>query len=431
MTKKEHNLEITETQKKIINWPEPLSKDAYFGIVGHIIKAIEPNTEADPAALLLQFLTAFGNMIGRGPHFKAEGAKHYLKLFTVLCGRTGKARKGSSWGHIFNILIRVDPDWIANRIKSGLASGEGLIWEVRDPIKEKKPIKEKGIVVGYQTVITDHGVEDKRLLLYEEEFVSILKVMSCGSNTLSPTIRKAWDSGDLRTLAKNNPATATGTHISIIAHTTIKELKNYLNTNEMANGFANRFLFGCVRRSKSLPLGGSDIDIHAIPSCLKGVVTFARKVNEITRNDAATKIWCEHYDLLSEGKPGLFGSVTARAEAQVMRLACLYALLEMSSIIYPSHLKAALAVWKYCEDSARFIFGDELGNPVADEIKKILNSKPEGMSRTEISEHFQHNKDKNEIDRALGVLLEYGIAFYKKVKTKRKPKEIWLSIKYK
>jgi hypothetical protein len=65
----------------------------------------------------------------------------------------------------------VDVGWTKNCNKSGLSSGEGLIWAVRDPIEKKEPIKRKGgCVEGYQTVIEDHGVEDKRLQVIEEEF---------------------------------------------------------------------------------------------------------------------------------------------------------------------------------------------------------------------------------------------------------------------
>ncbi len=432
-TKKETELKIAETFRRANNWPRPISNDALHGLAGFIVRTIEPHTEADPVALLLQLLTATGNIIGRGPHFKVEASKHYLKLFTVLCGRSAKARKGSSWGHISRLLKEIDQEWHATRIKPGLISGEGLIWEVRDQIQEQKAIKKDGLVTDYQNVITDHGVKDKRLLILEEEFASILKVISRGGNTLSPTIRKAWDSGVLSTMAKNNPAIATSSHISIIVHTTIKELKESLNLNEMANGFANRFLFAFIKRSKSLPLGGNlcEKDLYVFFSALKEVVKYSKSVGELTRSDEATELWCKNYESLSEGKPGLLGSVTARAEAQVMRLASLYALLDMSPVIDLVHLKAALAVWKYCEDSARFIFGDDLGDPLADEIKRILDAKPDGMSRTEISHYFQNNKGKTEIDRALDVLLECGLTFYKKIKTGGKPKEIWLSIKYK
>ena len=79
---------------------------------------------------------------------------------------------------------------------------------------------------------------------------------------------------------------------------------------------------------------------------------------------------------LSAGKPGLLGAATSRAESQVMRLAMLYALLDRSPVIGSDHLLAGLAVWTYAEQSARYIFGSALGDPVADEILNHLRSTP-------------------------------------------------------
>ena len=87
------------------------------------------------------------------------------------------------------------------------------------------------------------------------------------------------------------------------------------------------------------------------------------------RDDQARDLWGRVYPELSDGKPGLLGAVTSRAESQVMRLACVYALLDCSAEIRVEHLNAALAVWQYCHDSARFIFGDSLGDPTANEIQ--------------------------------------------------------------
>ena len=75
----------------------------------------------------------------------------------------------------------------------------------------------------YKTVVIDDGVLDKRLFVIESEFANVLKVMAREGNTLSPVLRRAWDTGDLRTLTKNSPARATGAHISIIGHITRQE----------------------------------------------------------------------------------------------------------------------------------------------------------------------------------------------------------------
>ena len=54
------------------NLPEPLRNEAFYGLAGNVVRIIEPHSETDPAALLMQFLGVFGNVIGRQPHFSAE-----------------------------------------------------------------------------------------------------------------------------------------------------------------------------------------------------------------------------------------------------------------------------------------------------------------------------------------------------------------------
>ena len=72
----------------------------------------------------------------------------------------------------------------------------------------------------------------------------------------SGMLRNLWDRGDVRSLTKTSPVRVTGAHVSIIGHITQDELLRYLDRTEVANGFGNRFVWGCVRRSKLLPDGG-------------------------------------------------------------------------------------------------------------------------------------------------------------------------------
>ena len=62
-------------------------------------------------------------------------------------------------------------------------------------------------------------------------------------------------------------------------------------------------------------------------------------------------------------QPGLFGMLIARAEAQVLRLSPGLRADRRRLQIHPEHLRAALAVWRYCEASAKYMFGDAVGNP--------------------------------------------------------------------
>src|SRR5262249_4310160 len=160
------------------------------------------------------------------------------------------------------------------------------------------------------------------------------------------------------------PIHATNAHVSIVAHITADELSGLLSQTDAVNGFANRFLWVCVKRAKHLPEGGvyPEQELEPLKTELATAITNARQVGTMTRTDAAKALWREAYEALAEAKPGLLGPITARAEAQVLRLSCLYALLDMSAVVAVPHLLAALALWDYCEASARYLFGDELGD---------------------------------------------------------------------
>jgi hypothetical protein len=252
-----------------------------------------------------------------------------------------------------------------------LSSGEGLINEVRDAVT-------KWDSKAQTTETVDPGVTDKRLMVVEPEFAGALAAAERHGNTLSQLVRRAWDGDKLSTLTRNSPLTATGAHISLIGHITDDELRARLNRTEMANGFANRFLFAMVRRSKELPFGGglTDSEILHMGEQLRGAVEKGRMIGRVSMTDSAREIWASVYSDLSAGKPGLLGAITARAEAQTVRLALTYALLDGVDAIDEPHITAALALWEYCEQSAKYIFGNTLGDPVADDIERALCSKP-------------------------------------------------------
>jgi hypothetical protein len=142
----------------------------------------------------------------------------------------------------------------------------------------------------------------------------------------------------------------------------------------------------------------------------------------------ARKIWAEVYPTLSEGKMGMFGSATSRAEAQVLRLALIYAALDKAKEIPAEHLLAALAIWDFCEASARYIFGDALGNPEVDRILQDLRASSYGLTRTEIRDLFERNRSASEINVALTALEERGLARRESQATAGRPIERWIAV---
>jgi len=296
-----------------------------------------------------------------------------------------------------------------------------LIHAVRDPVEEEVEDRKTG---EPRRVVTDSGVTDKRLLVVEGEFANALRVMERDGNTLSGVLRNAWDKGDLSTLTKNSKSRATGSHVSIIGHVTADELRRYLDRTEAANGLANRILFVCVQRSKLLPHGGKRVDWSELGPRLQGILAGVPR-GEIGRTDAFCRLWEERYPELSADRPGLLGAVLGRAEAQVLRLALIYALLDGQAFMGEPHLKAALACWAYAEASARFVFGDSLGDPMADEILRALRDAPEGMTRKELSNHFGRHLSSEQLGRALRVLLRGNFVRNTVERTAGRPAERW------
>ena len=383
------------------SWPT-MEEEAYRGIFGRIVELAEEHTEGDPVALLASAVTAFGSAVGRGPYMQIGATRHHPNLFCGIVGDTAKGRKGSTWDPVENIMHASDRRWTEQRIQSGLSSGEGLISEVRDRIET--PDKD-----GKMKVV-DAGVTDKRLLVQEGELSQALKVMKREGNTLSPVLRNAWDGKTLKTMVKHSPLRATNPHVCILGHITTGELVKHLTETEMANGLANRFVWMLVKRSKRLPFGGEwhTVNLRPISRAIVGALEFATGEHRMGWADDARPLWVEAYDALTEDRPGMFGAVTARAEAQTLRLAMLYALADCSYEIRRTHVESALAIWEYAEESARYIFGDAIGDAGADKVLEELKAREEGMTRTEIRDLFGRNRSGEELDRIMEVLAEAG-----------------------
>ena len=397
--------EIKVECKTVVDaWPM-LGAAAYYGLAGKVVNTILPHTEADPAAMLLQYLVSFGNVVGRQPYCIADGAEHYPVLYLLLAGPTATGRKGTSAQRVRPIFDIAAPDWVSNNIASGLSTGEGILHAIRDPVygTDKK--------TGAQ-IILDAGVIDKRILFDEREFSAVLDRMQRPGNSVETIIREAWDCPRLqRTTTKTSPTRATNPHVSIVAHITIEEIRKKLNQTSMANGFANRFLYACARRSKVLPFGGtvSKDDMDLLGHATLEAITATHAIALVTMTAAAADLWARVYGKLTAELPELIGGIISRGNAQTLRLALLYALLDRRSEIDRVHLEAALAVWSYSEASARSIFGDSTGDPVADTILRMLRGAgAAGASRTAIINHLGRNTSIDRIDIALGLLLAAG-----------------------
>lgn len=379
-------------------WPE-LSDDALHGLAGEVVDTIEPHTEADKAALLLTYIVAFGNAVGQGPYVVADGARHPPNEFAVLVGDTSRARKGTSAAQILPIINYGDPTWASCRV-SGLASGEGVM----------QRLSEEGV--------------DPRLFVIESEFARLLTVGNRDGSILSSVIRDAWDGIPLQHVTRRDPLKVDDHHISVLAHVTQTELHDRLSSTDVANGFGNRFLFAVVTRSKLLPHGG-DLDEFAyrrLGTQTTEVLTAVRKFRRLRRTPEADAMWVTMYSTMSAAPDGQAGQLTARAEAHLLRLSLLYALIDGCEAIDVQHLSAAWELYRYCHQSV-LALGEQIKPDVEQRLLDALREAGDaGLTGTQQRDLFGRHLSGQKLDSARQRLEAAGLAVTREISTDGRPR---------
>jgi hypothetical protein len=379
--------------------------------VGDFVSLATKDSEASQAAVTITMLVRFGAEIfghaeGKGPYIHVGETLHPPRLFAVICGNSSKARKGTSRHPVTKLFGReyCQPTELkslslplAARESGGpLSTGEGLAFQVKDETDAERERRNK---LNPNEPIRDSG--DRRLMIQDEEFASGLACTKREGNTLSMGLRCFWDSGDYAPLTKNNPVRVKNAHICIITHITMQELAVALADVQAFNGFGNRFLWICARRSKLIPLPEPMpmAEIRPIQQELWRLVAQAQKCGRITMSAKAREQWKSVYPDLSREHSGLAGSIINRAEAQTLRLALIYALLDGKNQIEEAHLGAALAMWRYAQESALYIFGDRAADPLEEKIMSALSQGP--LAGTELSAVFCRHVPKERLQPLL------------------------------
>ena len=388
-------------------WPV-LDPAARHGLAGEIVSGIEPHSEADPAGLLVSVLVAFGALVGAGPHAVADSAPHPARLNAVLVGNTAKGRKGSAQANVDRLMRAADPYFARERCLNGYGSGEALIDALR-PLGEGE-------------------VADHRLLVTEPEFARILGVARRDGSTLSAVIRQAWDGGRLAVRSRSGTTVADNAHVCVLAHISADELRAKLTETDVAGGFANRFLFVCVRRSKLLASGGNldDGTGAGFARNFALLATKARKVGTLRRTPEATSYWEQIYAEMAADEPaGLLAAIIARDSAQVLRLSVTYALLDGGDKIGAEHVRAAWALWQYCRASAAFVFGESVGHPLADALlRAVRDAGPAGLDGRAQYLVLGGHASKGQLEAARELLVAKGLVAIETVATGGRPSTV-------
>ena len=365
-------------------WPDPPADAAYHGVLGDIARAVAPYTEADPVAVLGTGIAMFGAACGDGPMLY-QGSRQRTNLSLLLVGETGfRGRKGTALDVERGVFALAYPD-LAGLWLVGVASGEAI--------------------TGH---LGRHELEE-RVLIVETEFGRLLTIMNREGSTLSAVLRNAWDGVPLGHARARDESLVTRHHVTLLGHITPVELRAKLTDTDAANGFANRLLFLAVRRTRLVPFPASpDEHVREFIEPLHRAIVEARVPRELFFDVAAHGRWTDFYaELARAPRLGLAGAVTGRHEAQVARLALVYAVADRSTEVGLVHLEAAIALADYARRSATWALGDSTGNRHADVLRRMLDDGEIGWKEAKIALGLRTAADMAE---AVAVLVDAGLA---------------------
>lgn len=419
-------LPVVTADDAIRPWPV-LHPDALPGLAGEFVSLATQGSEVDPAAVLITFLVRFGVEVygfapGKGPYVRVGETRHPPRLYTVIAGASSRARKGTSAKPVLRLYEDIPVKWrhgapIAPYTGGPLSSGEGLAFRLRE--------RDEDGVDSDKSENQSEQHEDKRLCVLDEEFAAAIASTKREGNTLSMAVRSFWDSGNYEPLTKTAQVRVRDAHVGIVTHITIREVRRNLDAMQIANGFANRFIWACARRSKlvACPEPIPEDAFTAFQDKLWERIRLAQARSEVPLTAGAKSFWQGAYPEISKDRPGAGGDITARGEAHCLRLALVYALLDGADRIGPEHLWPALALWQYAQDSALYIFGNGEEESLLGKVLFLLQSGPK--STTELNALLGGHVPSRKMRDCLQELIGCGLIVKQELKTGGRPKIVY------
>jgi len=401
------SVDPTEDELSVYPLPAPMEPAAFHGVAGEIVRIIAPETEACPESILVQLVAMMGCAFGPRPHFRIFGTVHRCNLDVCLVSETGQGRKGTAFDAVNWLLKQAYPGW--DRPRRGLVSGEGLI---------EKADKQRG-----------------PLLVLETEFGGTLGIMGRQGNSLCAVFKQAWDGPYLDVTTKNHSISCDNAYVTLVAHMTYNDVATKLSSDDIQSGLINRMLISHSYSSRKLPRGGSEKAARqALDPLVKPIIDaidFAQKWDDSVpyfRDPEAEAMWEPLYTgPLTSVRAGLYGAATVRRPVLIMRMAMIYAILDQEKYIGPAHLKAALAIWEYCDRTAAHIWGKPQTEGNLGKLLAFMETANVGLTRKEINRRaFGSHLPTPELERLLNQAQASGQLVYRLMKTKGRDRHEWV-----
>ncbi len=348
--------------------PRPqLHAVALHGILEEMVDAASANSEAVPSTVAIHILARFAATLGRSAYINIGDEQRHLRMNALIVGPTSKGRKGTSAAMPRRLFQLVEQKLMIPplRVLTALATGEGLIHQVRDPF------------CNQDGEIVDAGVSDKRLFCDVSEFAGVLAQARREAATISTVLRDAFDGVKLTIPTKTSFNEATDSHIVVLGSVPETEIVKTLTSTDITNGLANRFPMFYSVRTKSVPFP-SPIDEGLMESFAAHIVKaihHAWEVGEVRMTPDARDMWRIIYAQLEDrAHPPAVAALLARQSTYTLIFSALLTLLNRKREIGIEHLSAAFAWVEYWEATTLFVFSNGEQNEQAVQMQVLKDT---------------------------------------------------------
>jgi hypothetical protein len=392
--------------------PLPVCDPGMFrGVLGEIVDAADPGTEADKVGVYGSLLCEVSALVGSMPYVQIGNVRHPLLVWSLLIGRTSTGRKGEATGTATRVVRLAKPE-VSEITEGGLSSGEGLIERIRDPENEE----DQG------------GTMDKRLLVVETEMATVMAACSREGTKLPGILRQAWE-GDRLAILNRKRIVATCSHVAIIGHITPREFRARLKESDMAGGTWNRYLPLYVERRKLLPLpvGFDAAELDTLAKGLGVAIDRARRRGSVELDDGATELWRDqlYHEFTEFAEDTASADFVQRAAPYCRRIAALYAALDGRDQADAVDLAAAAHLVRYSIASARYVLDPAPRDVNLDKLRRAVDEAGlAGLDRTQARNVFSGKLPQTEMNDLITRLTADGSYTAETLRTPGRPKTI-------
>jgi hypothetical protein len=318
------------------DFPGEIQPDAFGGLVGEIVDALAPGTDAAREGLLASLLPVLGAVV---PVRLYWNRWQQSQPFVALIGKSGEGRKSTAiYRAVDSVGDAIGQNVMNGLLLAGISSGEAIVASMSRR-------QEAGTAVA---------------LVLEEEFARVVAARSREGATLDPMLRAAFDGGQLANLRSDSSRVVMAPYwLPALVAITPGELQSLTTVTDVKSGSGNRWLYICVRRRDVRADGSAPI----LPLELKKAIQSARDAASPPpelqiAEDAKARL--EEYDRWVPTVAGMAIDMTQRMAVHALRAAIVQAGVERASTVSAAHVDRAIALADYGRRGLAWAFGPAL-----------------------------------------------------------------------